>query len=234
MKYFLIHKDLPAEIRSNLSFFGECMPLPAFEKLPLPVCSHPDMLIAQIGEKLLIHEEYRQGRELLDSLGIPFLLSHTPVSEKYPGDIRLNCFCLGDRFVSNEKYVSREALLIAKDFGLRSVSVPQGYAKCSCAIAGDAVATADRGIEKSLRKDGADVLLLEPYTIGIEVYDTGFIGGASVLLDENMLGFFGNIELFEQYEVLRDFFARRGVSLISLGKDPVFDYGGAISVSIFR
>ena len=94
------------------------------------------------------------------------------------------------------------------------------------------MATADRGIEKILRADGADVLLLQPYTIGIEVYDTGFIGGASVLLDENTLGFFGNVELFEQYEMLRDFFARRGVSLISLGNEPLFDYGGAIDVSV--
>ena len=232
MKYFLIHKDLPAEIRSNLSFFGECVPLPSFEKLPVPVCSHPDMLIAQIGGKLLVHEEYRQGAELLDSLEIPFLLSHTPVSEKYPWDIRLNCFCLGDRFVSNEKYVSREALRIARDSGLRSVSVAQGYAKCSCAVAGEAVATADRGIAKILRGDGADVLLLAPYSIGIEVYDTGFIGGASVLLDENTLGFFGKVELFEQYEMLKDFFARRGVSLVSLGNEPLFDYGGAIAVLV--
>jgi len=232
MKYFLIHKDLPEEIRHNLSFFGECVPLPAFEKLPFAVCSHPDMLIAQIGGKLLIHEEYRQGRELLTLLGMPFVLSHTPVSAKYPEDIRLNCFCLDNRFISNEKYVSQDALRIAKEFGFRSVSVPQGYAKCSCAVAGNAVATADRGIEKILRADGADVLLLQPYTIGIEVYDTGFIGGASVLLDENTLGFFGNVELFEQYEMLKDFFARRGVSLISLGCGPLFDYGGAIDVSV--
>lgn len=232
MKYFLIHKDLPEEIRSRLSFFGACVPLPAFEKLPVPVCFHPDMLIAEIGGKLLIHAEYRQGRELLSSLGIPFLLSYTPVSSKYPEDIRLNCFRLEDRFISNEKYVSREVLQIAKSLGLRSVSVAQGYAKCSCAVAGNAVATADRGMEKVLRREGADVLLLRPFPIGIEVYDTGFIGGASVLLNERTLGFFGNIETHAQYALLRDFFAARGISLVSLGSGPLFDYGGAIAVSV--
>lgn len=232
MKYFLIHKDLPEEIQNRLSFFGECVPLPPFEKLPVPVCSHPDMLIAKIGGKLLIHAEYRQGRELLSSLGIPFLLSYTPVSAKYPDDIRLNCFCLENRFVSNEKYVSREALQIAKSSGFRSVSVSQGYAKCSCAVAGNAVATADCGMEKVLRREGADVLLLQPFPIGIETYDTGFIGGASVLLNERTLGFFGNIEMHAQYALLRDFFADRGISLISLGCGPLFDYGGAIDVSV--
>ena len=213
----------------NLSFFGECIPLPVFEKLPFPVCAHPDMLMAKIGNKLLIHEEYREGQALLSSLGIPFSVSHTPVSDKYPGDIRLNCFCFGDFFISNEKYVSEQALQIATESGFLPVSVPQGYAKCSCAVAGNGLATADRGIAKALRKTGADILLLNPYFIGIDVYDTGFIGGASVLLDEKTLGFFGNIEAFRQYEVLSDFFERQGVSLISLGDSPLFDYGGAVS-----
>ena len=232
MKYFFIHKNLPEEIKSHLSFFGECVPLPVFEKLPTPVCMHPDMLIAEVGGKLLIHGEYEEGQSLLRSLGIPFSVSHTPVSEKYPQDIRLNCFCVGNLFVSNEKYVSREALRMAEESGFRSVSVSQGYAKCSCAVAGEAVATADRGIAKALRKAGADVLLLHPCQIGIEIYDTGFIGGASVLLDEKTLGFFGNIERFAQYALLKDFFAARGVSLVSLGENPLFDYGGAITVTV--
>ena len=231
MKYFLINKDLPKEMQHRLSFFGECVPLPVFQGLPFPVCAHPDMLICEIGGKLWVHAEYGEGQELLSYLGVPFLVSHTPVFAKYPGDVRLNCFCLGDLFVSNEKYVSQEALKFARDAGFRSVSVSQGYAKCSCAIAGNAVATADRGMARALRENGADVLLLDPSFIGIDVYDTGFIGGASVLLNEKTLGFFGNIEAFAQYEALKSFFASRGVSLVSLGKTPLFDYGGAVSFS---
>ena len=216
-------------MQSRLSFFGECVPLPPFEKLPFPVCFHPDMLIAEIGGKLWIHADYMEGRRLLASLGVPFVLSDTPVFASYPGDIRLNCFCVGDFFVSNEKYVSAEALWFARQSGFCSVSVSQGYAKCSCAVAGNAIATADRGIAKALRKAGADVLLLDPCPIGIDVYDTGFIGGASVLLDEKTLGFFGKIEAFGQYERLKDFFADHGVDLVSLGDGPLFDYGGSVS-----
>ena len=232
MKYFFINKNLPNEIKRNLSFFGECIPLPELKKLPFPVSLHPDMLIAEVGGNLFIHEEYQEGQTLLSSLGIPFFISHTPVFEKYPGDIRLNCFCMGNYFVSNEKYISAEALRFAKQTGFCPVSVSQGYAKCSCAIAGGTLATADRGIEKALRKAGADVLLLEPYSIGIDIYNTGFIGGASVLLDEQTLGFFGNIEAFGQYEALRDFFCCHGISLVSLSDTPLFDYGGAVSFSL--
>ena len=217
MKYFLIHKDLPKEMQKSLSFFGACIPIPSFGNLAFPVCSHPDMLIAEIGGRLWIHADYAAGGTLLSSLGAPFMLSHTPVSAEYPEDVPLNCFCVGEFFVSNEKYVSAEVLHFARELGFRSVSVAQGYAKCSCAVAGNAVATADRGMAKALRKAGADVLLLEPCPIGIEVYDTGFIGGASVLLDEKTLGFFGNIEAFGQYEALKAFFGERGVRLLSLG-----------------
>ena len=232
MKYFFVHKDLPKEMQARLSFFGACIPLPAFDKLPFPVCSHPDMLISEIGGKLWIHAEYLEGQALLSSLGIPFMLSHTPVSSVYPEDVRLNCFHMGEIFVSNEKYVSAEALRFAKISGLRTVSIAQGYSKCSCAVAGNAVATADLGMEKVLRREGTEVLLLQPFPIGIEVYDTGFIGGASVLLDEQTLGFFGDIETHAQYTLLRDFFAARGISLVSLGSGPLFDYGGAIDVSV--
>ena len=86
----------------------------------------------------------------------------------------------------------------------------------------------DRGIAEKAEKAGQAVLLLAPEKIGIEVYDTGFLGGASMLLDENTLGFFGNIVVLGQYGALADFFEKRGVRLVSLGEGTIFDYGGAV------
>ncbi len=230
MKYFLIHKNLPAEMRAALSAYGEPIPLPAWHALKFPVCAHPDMLVAKIGRFLLIHEEYREGRALLERLGVPYRLSHTPVGGDYPQDIRLNCLAAETYFLSNEKYISREALALADEQGLRRIHVKQGYAKCSCAHAKNAVATMDRGIAKAAALAGMDILLLKPSVIGIEHYDTGFIGGASVLLDAQTLGFFGRIDDFSGYSALAEFFGSRGVRLVSLGQTPLFDYGGAIDI----
>jgi hypothetical protein len=166
----------------------------------------------------------------LERLRIPYLLSHASVGAKYPEDVRLNCLATREIFLSNERYISREALALADRAGLRRIHVKQGYAKCSCACAGNAIATADRGIAKAA--SGADVLLLQPSVIGIQQYGTGFIGGASVLLDDVTLGFFGRIEDFGQYSVLAEFFGARGVALVSLGQTPLFDYGGAVDVEI--
>ena len=230
MKYFLINTNLPSEIRAAMSAYGETVALPPWNAFEYPVCTHPDMLVAKIGNGLLIHEGYREGRMLLDRLGIPYSTSRTPVGANYPEDIRLNCLATDSVFLSNEKYISREALALAESVGLRRIHVRQGYAKCSCAYAGGALATADRGIAKAV--SGLDVLLLEPSSIGIERYDTGFIGGASALLDDRTLGFFGKIEDFDQYPALAAFFGTRGVRLVSLGEAPLFDYGGAVDVEI--
>ena len=230
MKYFLININLPSEIRDAVSAYGETVALPPWNALEYPVCAHPDMLVARIGNELLIHEGYREGRALLDRLGIPYSLSYAPVGANYPEDIRLNCLATESFFLSNEKYISHEALALAESIGLRRIHVKQGYAKCSCAYAGGGLATADRGIAKTI--SDSDVLLLETPVIGIERYGTGFIGGASVLLDEQTLGFFGKIEDFDQYSALTAFFGTRGVRLVSLGEEPLFDYGGAIEIEI--
>jgi hypothetical protein len=230
MKYFLVNTNLPAEMRAAMSAYGELIALPPWQALEAPVCAHPDMLVARIGDQLLIHEDYREGRALLERLRIPYLLSHASVGAKYPEDVRLNCLATREIFLSNERYISREALKLADRAGLRRIHVKQGYAKCSCACAGNAIATADRGIAKAA--SGADVLLLQPSVIGIEQYGTGFIGGASVLLDDVTLGFFGRIEDFGQYSVLAEFFGARGVALVSLGRTPLFDYGGAVDIEI--
>lgn len=217
-------------MREALSEYGKTIPLPSFYALPTPVCAHPDMLAAKIGRSLLVHEDYREGRAVLDRIGIPYLLSRAPVGKEYPEDIRLNCLAADTFFLSNEKYISREALALADEQCLRRIHVKQGYAKCSCACAGNAIATMDLGIAKSAGSVGVDVLLLKPFVIGIEAYDTGFIGGASVLLDKNTLGFFGKIEDLEEYSALTDFFGARGVRLVSLGQGPLFDYGGAVDI----
>ena len=115
---------------------------------------------------------------------------------------------------------------------MRRVHVRQGYAKCACACVGNAIATMDRGIAGAALRAGLDTLLLESFPIGIEVYDTGFIGGASVLLDERTLGFFGQLEDWDGSAALTEFFESRGVRLVSLAQTPLFDYGGAVDIEI--
>ncbi len=228
MKLFLINEATPFEIRAELAKYGRCVPLPALEALDYPVCRHPDMLMATMDGTVFVHREYEKGQEILRRLGIPFLISETEVGKVYPRDVSLNCFTVGKYLFAKPDSVSRELLAKAEEKGKTLIPVSQGYAKCSTAVAGGAIASADKGIVRAAEKVGIPALLLPSHKIGIEVYDTGFIGGASVTLDEKTLGFFGNIEEYPSFAELKSFFSTVGVEIVSLSKKPLFDFGGAI------
>ena len=232
MRYFFINENTPFEIRAALSPYGICVPLPEFEALPHPVCRHPDMLMASINGTIFIHREYQKGQAILRELGIPFLISKSTVKKNYPHDVGLNCFEVCGHLFAKASAVSEDVLHLARETKMTVLSVSQGYAKCSTVVTKNAIATADKGIVKAARSVGIPALLLPPHTIGIEVYDTGFIGGASMTVNENTLGFFGRIEDYPSYEDLKAFFSTIGVEIVSLSKEPLFDYGGALTVEI--
>ena len=154
MKYFLISENLPAEMRRALSAYGEPIPLPAWRALPFPICAHPDMLAAKIGRCLLIHEEYREGRAILERLEIPYLLSLASVGRDYPRDIRLNCLATEKFFLSNEKYISREALALADEQGLRRIHVKQGDVMSRCIY----ISLMENGVKWSLDRSTQAVI----------------------------------------------------------------------------
>ncbi len=230
MRYFLISERTPSEIRAALSRFGECVALPPYEALAFPVSHHPDMLMASLDGTLFVHRGYGEGQEILSGLGASFVVSEGEVGEIYPHDVALNCFLVGELLFGRAGAVSKTVLSWAREAGKRFVPVKQGYARCSTVIAGGALASADRGIVRAAAENGIPALLLPAVHIDIERYDTGFLGGASVQLDEGTLGFFGQIEAHPAYERLRDFFGAVGVSLVSLSGAPLFDHGGAITL----
>ncbi len=232
MRYFLINEKTPFEIRTSLERFGRCTPLPAFSEFPEPVSRHPDMLMAKLDEVIFVHREYQKGKEILTSLGVPFLISETPVGKRYPADVRLNCFTVGNYLFAKENAVSEAVLAWAKENGKTLVPVKQGYAKCSTVTAGGAIATADKSIFHAAEKVGIPALLVPPHPIEIETYDTGFLGGACGEIDEKTLGFFGKIEDFPAFSELNDFFSQRGVRLLSLSEKTLFDFGGMMTVTL--
>lgn len=232
MRIFLVSEKLPISMETRLSAYGRCVRLPAFDALPTPVSHHPDMLMAKIGDTLLVHRDYAAGRELLECLHLPFRLSEREVKGRYPEDVALNCFLCGDCFFAKQDAVSAEALSAAKMMGKTPVHVRQGYAKCSTVVMRDALATADPSIFAAAKENGVPALLLASEKIGIEAYDTGFIGGACGAIDAHTLAFFGDIEAYAQGRRLAAFFAPRGVEFVSLGDGALFDYGGMIALDV--
>ncbi len=231
MNFFLVNPSLPDNLVNLLSSYGTTLTVPPFEKLEFPVNAHPDMRAVNINGRLFIHSEDILLAESLAKQNIPFSLSRAPVGAKYPRDIALNLFTVKNFLFANLAHASADVLDYAKFCGYELINVAQGYSKCSTLLLDDAIVTADKGIYRAATEREIDTLLISPGNIGIERYDTGFIGGASAKIAESKIAVFGNIELHHDGEKIVDFAKKHGTQIISLDNSPLFDYGGIVCVN---
>lgn len=228
MTYFLVNPRFPCAFAEKLRPFGECIAVSPLKELCEPVCAHPDMLAVNINGKLFIHEKDISLRRTLEKLGLPFSLSHADVSEKYPRDIALNLFTMEKCLFANLKYASADVLEYASSCGYELVNVAQGYAKCSTMTVQGGIITADKTIYNAALSKNIDALLISQGYVGIERYDTGFIGGASAEIAHGKVVVFGDINSHpDSAEILR-FAKEHDTEILNLGNGPLFDYGGIV------
>lgn len=223
---------LPEEMREKLSEEFRVIPLPPDESLAEPVRSHPDMICAVMDDKIFFPAGYAQkNRELIDEIadlsGYSVVLSDAPRGEKYPADTGLNAAIGRDFIVCREKSTAPELIEAARSSGRRIIDVNQGYAGCSCIVAGDAVLTSDRGIFSAIAKlsEEADVQFMDNSGIILPGYDVGLIGGCGGYFG-GKLYFFGNIMPLLESCAIYDFAARHSIEIRMLGTSTVTDYGG--------
>lgn len=220
-------ENLPEGIKSRLSESYRVISLPAYESFDTPVASHPDMLLFKYRKSLVVHKPYfEKHSSLFEGIGLDILLSEESICSKYPGDVLLNAFYMGDTLFARINSISR---LISGRFEKR-VNIKQGYAACSvCKVSESALITADTGIAKAEKERGISVLLITPGHIRLEGYDHGFIGGASFVTDNEVM-FFGNIGTHPDHEKIISFIEQQGKRCLSLSEDMLSDYGGALIV----
>lgn len=159
-----------------------------------PVSCHPDMFLCSLKEDVL----YRGDEKL--------------VGRSYPDDIRYNACSTGKFFIHNLRYTDAALLKKAEELGLKKVDVAQGYAKCSIVtVDEDSVITYDEGIAAACRRAGMNVLKIRPGFVSLPGYDTGFIGGCSGRLKDEIV-FNGNLKEHPDYEAIRSFTESRGLA----------------------
>ena len=116
-----------------------------------------------------------------------------------------------------------------KNNGIRILNTKQGYAKCSiCIVSDNAIITADKNIYDAAIKNDIDVLMIDSEGIFLDGYDNGFIGGATGLMEKDLLCINGNIELHKDGKRIKDFCLKYGVRTISLSDEPIKDIGTII------
>lgn len=209
--------------------FCEVTVLPPCESLPLPVASHPDMLMTVIGGELICHADYyaRYGdiiRRISDYGGLKIVLSRCKWGGRYPTDCAFNALVTDKAIFCRRESCACEIPDAAQRCGIDTVNVNQGYAGCSSLFVRDCIITADPSIAAAA--EGIyEVLSLSPGGIRLDGYDYGFIGGAGGTIESSAY-FFGSLSSHPDGDALRDALSGRGISVTELGDELLTDYGG--------
>lgn len=222
----------PKEICRSLEALGaELLFVPKDPMLSEPVSAHADMRLFVLGKKVFISESAKNDlahiTERLSREGFEVVLSSSVPCEKYPHDIAFNCLAVGNILMGNLKHTAPEILEEANRIGISTVSVKQGYAKCSAVVIDQSsVITADSSIHDACVSHGIDCLLIENKEgdVSLEPYPYGFLGGASGVMGDTVY-FCGNIELHSQYEKIKAFCQSKGKAVLSLGTERLSDIG---------
>lgn len=229
-KYVITDPRLPKKAKEKLekrSF--TLIELPSFEKLPVPVASHPDMLIF-FGDRLFCHSKYyKENKSLVDTLSHLTKLcvetSDEEIGNEYPSDILFNALKLGKYVFCKESSVSK----LIKDYAAREkltvVNTRQGYARCSvCKISESAAISSDASLLGAIAEKGIDTLCISECGVRLDPYDHGFIGGASGAFGDDVF-FCGNLELHPDAEKIKAFCKKHEKNAVSLSDEELFDAG---------
>lgn len=196
-------------------------------KLPAPICSHPDIQLLHIGNNLFFCYEHLFIGDSDKNFNEHSITEKA--GNKYPSDVRLNCTIIGNKIICNKRTVSREVLEYAEINGLTVINVNQGYSRCSiCVVNENAIITDDKSIFASAGNFFNDAQFISKDSIGLKGYNYGFIGGCCGKIDKNKIAFNGAIESHKDYKVIIDCLSRNGTECIELNRNRLYDIGGII------
>lgn len=190
---------------------------------------HPDMLMHIAGDSIIVHKDMNsEFINTLASLNYKVYKSNSTLQTKYPNNIGLNALSIGSLFVHSINFTDTSLLSLIKSKKL--INVRQGYTKCStCVVNNHAIITSDTSIAKSLILEKIDVLLIPPGDILLPGLDYGFIGGATGLIEEGVLAFYGHLDHYLYGSEILKFLNKHKVEPVFLRNGKLIDRG-----SIFR
>lgn len=235
MRGVIVDYRIDEKIVSSLSTLGYRVIKSINNKCVSPFLSgHPDMQICKCADGVFACAPncYDYYMEALAPFNVKIICGNTELECNYPKDIAYNVACIGNIAVHNFKYTDCVLNDYFLNAGFKTVNVNQGYAKCNiCVVGKNGAITSDVGIYKKLLEEKIDSLLIDGGDILIHGWSNGFIGGASGMLDDNTLAFFGNIRRHPNFSEIENFCAKYGISVVSLSDGALTDYGTLILVN---
>ena len=200
------------------------------DTFPIPEQKHADMQILPINSDIFILNECTALAKKIPNDRL--IYCDKKAGKKYPENILLNFLFLNNILYGKLSAIDKNLLDFCEENSIKTVNINQGYARCSTLVLNEkAVITSDLSIEKALKKDGVEVLLISSGNIILDGYDYGFIGGASGKIDENTVVFLGNVTNHPDYRRIENFCENHNISIKIICKDmPLTDIGGIVKI----
>lgn len=190
------------------------------------IAKHPDIFTFSLGDQLVVAPEVINyfSSDLKNRL----LLGKSEIKREYPGNICYNVAQVGSFGIHNTKYTDP---IIKKKLDCDWIHVNQGYTKCNTLVVDDqSLITSDRSIYKETTKKGLDCLLIQPENIVLKGLDYGFIGGASIKINDEIV-FYGDVTKHPDYFQIKQFIEKRNLK-IKYFKFPLEDIGSGVKLVI--
>lgn len=205
-------------------------PILPYDNLDIPVCAHADMLLCVIDNYVFCYDEYYNDNQMLfneiEKLGYSIIKSKHKCSKQYPYDIGLNALIIGKKIFCNKRHIAKEIVEYGEKCGYKIINVNQGYSACSTLVVDEYNAvTSDYGIEKALKNEGINVVIVPNDKIILEGYNCGFIGG-SCFIHEKTAYFSGNVYT-KEYEKVVELLDKLNINIVNLSNGNLRDFGGA-------
>ena len=200
------------------------------DTFPIPEQKHADMQILPINSDIFILNECTALAKKIPNDRL--IYCDKKAGKKYPENILLNFLFLNNILYGKLSAIDKNLLDYCKENNIRTVNINQGYARCSTLVLNKkAVITSDLSIEKALKKDGVEVLLISSGSIVLDGYDYGFIGGASGKIEENTIAFFGNVTSHPDYKKIENFCDNHNLSInVICPYMSLTDIGGMVKI----
>jgi hypothetical protein len=216
---------LSAAAKEKLAQTGTFIPFATQDIVYEAIAGHPDIFFCQQGEQLVVAPNLpAKYLRLLQTSGVDYTLGETALGKVYPHTAAYNAVVTEKLLIHAMKITDP---VIPKVFPERSiVSVKQGYVRCNLLVLRDEVfVTSDRGILKTLQKQGVEVHYFSPQGILLPGFPHGFLGGCMGIY-ENQVFVTGALSYFPEGEKLKRLLNRLHYETVELYDGPLFDGGG--------
>ncbi len=232
IKIAIVDERIPIDALRALNARGfRVVTMPPSRKLPTPLASHTDMLLARVGGEYVTSADYLEEapfgtQEIYDLTRTKIHFTADIFGEEYPRDAIFNSLIMGEHLFIKADTASPYLLSLAKEKGYNIVPVKQGYPACTVLkLSETAAITADDGMKKALTECGVRVYKISSGGISLAPYEYGFIGGCAGIYD-GCVYFMGNPKLHPDGEKIISAISAEGLRAVSLTTDRLLDVGG--------